>query len=59
MLLNKNMIGLLLAILITLAGFFMAGNLGMYFNLSGFLIVTGGSLGCALTATVLSNPVRL
>jgi chemotaxis protein MotA len=48
MLLNKNMIGLLLAIFITLAGFFMAGNLGMYFNLSGFLIVTGGSLGCAL-----------
>jgi chemotaxis protein MotA len=48
MLFNKNMIGLLLTILITLAGFFIAGNLGMYFNLSGFLIVMGGSLGCAL-----------
>jgi len=45
---NKNMIGLLFTILITLAGFFIAGNLGMYFNLSGFLIVIGGSLGCAL-----------
>jgi chemotaxis protein MotA len=48
MMFNKNMIGLLLTMLITLAGFFMAGNLGMYFNLSGFLIVMGGSLGCAL-----------
>lgn len=48
MLFNKNMIGLLFTILITLAGFFIAGNLGMYFNLSGFLIVIGGSLGCAL-----------
>jgi chemotaxis protein MotA len=45
---NKNMIGLLFTILITLIGFIIAGNLGMYFNLSGFLIVIGGSLGCAL-----------
>jgi chemotaxis protein MotA len=45
---NKNMIGLLLTLLITLAGFILAGNLGMYFNLSGFLIVIGGSFGCAL-----------
>jgi chemotaxis protein MotA len=48
MLFHKNLIGLLLTLFITLAGFSMAGNLGMYFNLSGFLIVTGGSLGCAL-----------
>ena len=48
MLLNKNMIGLLLTLVITLAGFLLAGNLGMYFNLSGFLIVMGGSFGCAL-----------
>ncbi len=48
MLFNKNMIGLLLTIFITLAGFFLAGNIGMYFNLSGFLIVMGGSFGCAL-----------
>ena len=48
MLLNKNMIGLLLTLFITLAGFLLAGNLGMYFNLSGFLIVMGGSFGCAL-----------
>jgi chemotaxis protein MotA len=45
---NKNLIGLLFTILITLTGFFIAGNVGMYFNLSGFLIVIGGSLGCAL-----------
>lgn len=48
MLFNKNMIGLLFTILITLIGFIIAGNVGMYFNLSGFLIVIGGSLGCAL-----------
>ena len=48
MLFNKNMIGLLFTILITLIGFIIAGNIGMYFNLSGFLIVIGGSLGCAL-----------
>ncbi len=48
MLFNKNMIGLLFTILITLVGFIIAGNIGMYFNLPGFLIVIGGSLGCAL-----------
>jgi chemotaxis protein MotA len=45
---NKNIMGLIIAVLVTLIGFIMAGNIGMYFNLSGFLIVTGGSLGCAL-----------
>src|SRR5574340_334715 len=48
MLLNKHMIGLLITLFITMVGFIMAGNIGMYFNLSGFLIVIGGSLGCAL-----------
>ena len=48
MLFNKNLIGLLATVLITLAGFILAGNLGMYFNLSGLLIVIGGSFGCAL-----------
>jgi len=42
------MIGLLITLFITMAGFIIAGNIGMYFNLSGFLIVIGGSLGCAL-----------
>lgn len=45
---NKNILGLLITLLITLAGFLIAGNLGMYFNLAGFLIVIGGSFGCAL-----------
>lgn len=48
MLLSKHMIGLLITLFITMAGFIIAGNIGMYFNLSGFLIVIGGSLGCAL-----------
>jgi chemotaxis protein MotA len=48
MLLNKNLIGFMLCLLITMAGFFLAGNVGIYFNLSGILIVIGGTFGCAL-----------
>lgn len=48
MLVNKNIVGLVFCVLITLAGFLLAGNVGMYFNLSGFLIVVGGTFGCAL-----------
>lgn len=46
--LGKNIAGLLLCLLIAGVGFYLAGNYGMYFNLSGFLIVTGGTFGCAL-----------
>lgn len=45
---DKNIFGFLLCLLITAAGFYIAGNYGMYFNLSGFLIVMGGTFGCAL-----------
>ncbi len=45
---GKNVFGLLLSILIMVAGFGIAGNFGMYFNISGFLIVVGGTLGCVL-----------
>lgn len=47
MMLKKNGLGLLLCLLVTAAGFAIAGNYGMYFNLSGFLIVIGGTFGCA------------
>jgi chemotaxis protein MotA len=48
MLAGKNIFGFLLCLLIMTAGFYIAGNYGVYFNLSGFLIVMGGTFGCAL-----------
>ncbi len=44
----KNISGLILCLLLLTAGVLLAGNYGMYFNLSGFLIVVGGTFGCAL-----------
>jgi chemotaxis protein MotA len=42
---RKNIIGLVLCCLIFFAGFAIHGNLGLYMNLSGFLIVAGGTFG--------------
>lgn len=44
----KNISGLLLCLLMMATGFVIAGNYGMYFNISGLLIVLGGTCGCAL-----------
>lgn len=41
----KNAIGLFLCVIIFLSGFAVHGNIAMYFNLSGFLIVVGGTFG--------------
>jgi chemotaxis protein MotA len=43
-----NTIGILLCVLLFGAGFFIKGNLAMYFNLAGFMIVVGGSAAAAL-----------
>lgn len=51
---RKNMLGLLICIVLFLFGFFIHGNVGLYLNLSGFLIVMGGTLG----ATLLSFNVK-
>ena len=45
---GKNVAGLFLCILIMVVGFGIAGNYGMYFNISGLLIVVGGTFGCVL-----------
>jgi chemotaxis protein MotA len=45
---RKNAIGLALCLLLFSTGFFLNGNVGLYFNLSGFLVVLGGTLGAAL-----------
>ncbi len=47
---NRNIIGFIICVVLMLAGFAYHGNIGLYFNLSGLLIVVGGSLGATLLA---------
>jgi len=42
---KKNIIGLLICVALFLSGFLIHGNTGLYINLSGFLIIVGGTLG--------------
>ena len=44
---NKNFIGLFFFIIVFCFGFYINGNLSLYFNISGLLIVFGGTLGAA------------
>jgi len=44
----KNILGLLLCIALFIFGFLINGNLSLYFNLSGLLIVIGGTIAAAL-----------
>lgn len=46
----KNLIGLLLGGILFLIGFVINGNIGLYFNLSGILIVVGGTLCAAVVS---------
>jgi chemotaxis protein MotA len=41
---NKNLFGLICCAVVFLLGFTLHGNLSLYFNLSGFMIVLGGTL---------------
>ncbi len=45
---NKTMLGVILSTGLFLLGFLIHGNLSLYFNISGLLIVCGGSLGATL-----------
>ena len=49
----KNILGLLICLGLFCAGVVIHGNVGLYFNLSGILVVVGGTLG----ATFVSFPV--
>ena len=51
---KKNIIGLLICVVLFLSGFFINGNTGLYINLSGFLIIIGGTFG----ATFLSYNMK-
>jgi len=45
---NKNIIGLTACFFLFLVGFFMHGNIGLYFNIAGLMIVIGGTFGATL-----------
>ncbi len=51
---GRNAVGLLICLGLFGAGFGLHGNVGLYFNLSGLLVVVGGTLG----ATFVSFPVE-
>jgi chemotaxis protein MotA len=51
---KKNIIGVLICIILFVSGFFVHGNTSLYLNLSGFLIVVGGTFG----ATFLSYNMK-
>ncbi|MCK5163218.1 MAG: MotA/TolQ/ExbB proton channel family protein [Desulfobacula sp.] len=51
---RKNIIGLVICTILFFSGFFIHGNVGLYLNISGFLIVVGGTLG----ATFLSYNIK-
>lgn len=45
---HKNLIGVIICILIFAIGFSLQGNIAMYFNLAGALIVFGGTFGAIM-----------
>ncbi|MBI5556185.1 MAG: MotA/TolQ/ExbB proton channel family protein [Deltaproteobacteria bacterium] len=45
---NKNIIGLTCCVLLFFSGFLFHGNIGLYFNLTGALVVLGGTFGATL-----------
>jgi chemotaxis protein MotA len=45
---HKNIFGLMICLVLFFLGFKLGGNTGLYINLSGFLIVMGGTLGATL-----------
>jgi len=51
---RKNIVGLVICVVLFLFGFFIHGNAGLYINLSGFLIIIGGTFG----ATFLSYNMK-
>lgn len=45
---NRNILGLICCVILFLAGFVFHGNVALYFNLSGALVVLGGTFGATL-----------
>jgi chemotaxis protein MotA len=47
---KKNILGLMFCIVLFCAGFIIHGHIGLYLNLSGFIIVIGGTFGATLVS---------
>jgi chemotaxis protein MotA len=47
---NKNLIGLIFTVGLFIIGFVINGNMSLYFNLSGLLVVVGGTFAAALVS---------
>ncbi|MFH0730450.1 MAG: MotA/TolQ/ExbB proton channel family protein [Pseudomonadota bacterium] len=45
---HRNMVGLVIFLILFLAGILIGGQIGLYFNLASFLIVVGGTMGAAM-----------
>jgi len=45
---RMNIFGIIICVSLFLTGFFIHGNTGLYVNLSGFLIIIGGTFGATL-----------
>jgi chemotaxis protein MotA len=45
---HKKLLGLFVCIIIFILGFAIHGNIGLYFNFAGILVVLGGTLGATL-----------
>jgi chemotaxis protein MotA len=45
---HRNLTGLVFFLLLFLSGFFIHGQVGLYFNLAGLVIVVGGTMGAAM-----------
>lgn len=45
---NKNVLGLILSVSLFITGFLIHGNINLYFNISGLMIVWGGTLAATL-----------
>jgi chemotaxis protein MotA len=47
---SKNIIGLIICLVLFGSGFFIHGNVGLYFNLAGFMVVIGGTFGATFVS---------
>jgi len=52
---QKNLIGFTLCVVIFITGFLLKGNLSLYFDIAGLLIVVGGSLAASLLSFQISR----
>ncbi|MFZ5571662.1 MAG: motility protein A [Thermodesulfobacteriota bacterium] len=47
---NRNLVGLGICVALFLSGFLLQGNFGVFFNISGLIVVVGGTAGATLVS---------